>query len=280
MKLKKITMDDIEFEDDEPIKKTSKHKALLFSDVLKYNPNHDELGRFSSGSGGAASASGGFVPAKTMDEAKIFADKHLGIGYANYSNCGDDMKTVNMINKQIYDVYEKYPELKGSISEITSRQTSEGELFSANHDFTGRKTLNIGTDCKKGYDELKKSYEDNVENGFHPKGTTIESAVWHEFGHIYEYEHTNTNEQLNNREMSKQWIDEARGNTDTHVFQNSISTYATKNTSETFAEAFAEYNTSKTCRPEASKLMQSSGVAEKPQYSADEEEMLRMLGII
>lgn len=253
-----------------------KDMAKSFFDIFKYNHNHDELGRFCSGSGGGG-ASGGFTPAKTIEEAKIFADKQLKIQYANYSNCGDDIETINMINKQIYDIYEKYPELKGTISEITSKQTRQGELFSANQDFAGTRTLNIGTPCKEGYTELKKTYEENVESGFHPKGTTIESAIWHEFGHFYEYQHTEID---GYGETSKKWIDKARGNVDSNVFSNSISIYATKNSRETFAEAFAEYHTSKTCRPEAIKLMEAAGVIKKPQYSAEEEEMLRMLGII
>lgn len=247
-----------------------------FIDLLKFNPNHDELGRFAPSSGGSA-ANGGFVPAKTMDEAKLYAVKNLGMSHVDYSNCGGDVKTANMINEEITKIYEKHPELKGSVEQITSNPTKEGVLFAAHLEgISGIQSINVGNGCQKGYDEMKKSYEECVKDGFHPKGTTIESAIWHEFGHIYEYEHTDTYEKLGNREMSKQWIDEARGTTDAHVFQNSISGYAAKNTSEAFAEAFAEYNTSKTCRPEAVRLMEAAGVY-KPSYSQQDLDDLAFL---
>lgn len=262
------------------------HTALSFFDIVKlnseetkiekFNPNHDNLGRFSSGNGGAA-ASGGFVPAKTMDEAKQYAVKNLGMSYVDYSNCGSDIKTANMINEEITKIYDKYPELKGSVEQITSNPTNDGVLFASHIDgLSGMQSINIGTGCQKGYEEMKKSYEENVDSGFHPKNTTIESAIWHEYGHIYEYDHTDSYEKLRNRESSKQWMNEAREGQDAHVFSGNISIYAQKNSSEAFAEAFAEFNTSKTCRPEARKLMEASGVY-KPEYSQQDLDDLAFL---
>ena len=41
----------------EPIEKVSHNpKAMTFDEILKFNPNHDELGRFTSGPGGASGA--------------------------------------------------------------------------------------------------------------------------------------------------------------------------------------------------------------------------------
>lgn len=247
--------------------------AKSFSDIMKFNQNHDNLGRFSSGNGGAA-ASGEFVPAKTVEEAQDYAVKHLGMDYADYDNCNGDMKTVNMINEQITKVYDKYPDLKGKVHCIESQMNGlDNAMFAVGPDtFNEGNAFKIGFQMNKGYSEIEKTYQENVEAGFHPKGTTLESAVWHEFGHVYEFENKNG--------YSGRWLDEARGNQDAHVFQNSISQYATKNPQETFAEAFAEYHTSKTCRPESVKMMQAAGVSKKPSYSKAEEEMLRAMGII
>lgn len=250
------------------------HKT--FSEILKFNENHDNLGRFSTGSGGASSG-GGFKPAKTMDEAKQYAAKNLGMSLVDYSNCGGDVKTANMINEQITKIYQKYPDLKGSVEQITSSSTRDSVILDAHLDgVSGIQSINIGTGCQKGYEEMKKKYEDGVNQGFNPKGTTIESAIWHEYGHIYEYEHTDSYEKLSNRETSKQWLDEAREGQDAHAFSGNISVYAQKNSSEAFAEAFAEYNTSKTCRPEAVKLMEASGVY-KPEYSQQDLDDLAFL---
>lgn len=260
-------------------KKDSKQTKVIhktFSEILKFNENHDNLGRFSSGSGGASSG-GGFTPAKTIDEAKQYATKSLGMSLVDYSNCGGDVKTANMINEQITKIYEKYPDLKGSVEQITSSSTRDSVILDAHLDgVSGIQSINIGTGCQKGYEEMKKKYEDGVNQGFNPKGTTIESAIWHEYGHIYEYEHTDSYEKLSNRETSKQWLDEAREGQDAHAFSGNISVYAQKNSSEAFAEAFAEYNTSKTCRPEAVKMMEASGVY-KPEYSQQDLDDLAFL---
>ena len=255
--------------------KIKKSIAKSFSDILKYNQWHGKDGRFTSGPGGGAGAAG-FTPAKTIEEAQEYAIKHLGMDYADYDNCNNDIKTINMINEQITKIYEKYPDLKGAIHCIESPTTGlDNSIMAVGPDtFDEGNAFKIGFQMNKGYSEMQKTYQENVDAGFHPKGTTLESAIWHEFGHVYELENSKPGS------GPVQWIDEARGNKDFHVYQNSISGYATKNAHETFAEAFAEYNTSKFCRPEANRLMKAAGVVKKPSYSKEEEERLRLMGII
>ena len=255
-------------------------KSKSFSEITKFNENHDERGRFAPKNGGSAS-SGGFTPAKTIEEAQEYATKHLGMDYADYDNCNGDMKSINMINEQITKVYEKYPELKDQVHCIESPMSGlDNAIMAVGPDTFGLgNAFTIGSKMNEGYSEAKKMYDENVEYGFHPKGTTLESAVWHEFGHVYEFK-TVGDSSVYLDDGSYKWIDEARENQTAHVFQNSISKYATISRQEAFAEAFAEYNTSRTCRFEAVKLMQAAGVSKKPSYSAEEEEMLRQLGII
>lgn len=57
-------------EDDKPFRIIKKNVSKSFLDVMKFNENHDELGRFSSSSGGGASASTSGLSSEQSDKLK------------------------------------------------------------------------------------------------------------------------------------------------------------------------------------------------------------------
>lgn len=87
---------------------TLQSTSLLFSDILKFNPNHDKLGRFSSGSGGAAISiknvvTGGF---QGQTDAKLTAEIDGNVaGTLSYSEYEGEPH-INMI--------ETNPEYRGN----------------------------------------------------------------------------------------------------------------------------------------------------------------------
>ena len=220
----------------------------------------------------------GFTPAKSKAEAAEYAKTKLNMESVNYGNL--DVDTINHINKEVTAIQKKYPELKESVRniEIDNRQ---GVYAAAGTGYSGRSTLYIGnTQYGKGLEHVKDHYQKDVDSGYHPAGTDYKSVIWHEYGHIFAYTKCKTGLGFAANETLGYWdgveyTKNIRGRTyekgvlrdaakslkiTQKEFKANISRYAEKNPAETFAEAFAEFNTSKNPRPECIALMKAAGI--------------------
>lgn len=289
----------------------------VINNVEKFNPNHDNLGRFSTADGATfftiqtkdpkkqymadmaiarqkmkqeqtSVSNNGFMPAKTIDEAANYATKELGFKSVNYGKA--DIKTVNMINEQITEIYKQYPEMKGAVKYIENYQ-SQNAFAAASMDMNGNMSLHVGGSMQHGYDNTVESYKKGVESGFHPANTDEKAIVWHEFGHLYAYAQAKKangleasevrgffDNQMSNalaakksRTFEKEVLRKASKElkqTQTATKGN-ISIYATKKVSETFAEAFAEYHCSPNPRKDCIAMMKAAGITTKGKGSID-----------
>lgn len=262
-------------------------QAISFEDILKANPYHDPTnGRFTTASGGVAVST--FKPAKTIEEAREYAKTKLGFsGIVDYSYSYIDQKevrqvsgtldidTVNHINQQITEIQEKYPELKGYVENMVC---TSGNVYAAVvHDgMTAKASLAIGAKAyKDGIEAVNKQYIEDVELGYHPKGTDGDAILWHEYGHVYAATknveacgkmatpqnvmgaiHNSVAESGWRNEATKKMLSDPKVKQEYEMlgldfsaqavsssFAKKISRYAAKNDAELFAEAFAAQNT-------------------------------------
>lgn len=220
----------------------------------------------------------GFKPAATKEEAIEYAKNKLNMSSVDYGNI--DIDTINHINEEITKIYEKYPELSESVRAI-GLETRANTYASAEVNRSGRCRLNIGqAHYGKGLETVKEKYQMDVDAGFHPTNTDYKAIIWHEYGHMLAYTHYKTQmgfsakdslgfydgadffKSVNGRSYEKSAIRDAAKSlkiTQTEL-KSRISRYAEKNPAETFAEAFAEFNTSTSPRPECIAMMKAAGI--------------------
>ena len=254
-------------------------------EVAKGNPYHDpKTGRFTTGPGGA----GSFSPAGTIAEAREYAKTALGFsGRVDYSYSYIDQQegrqvsgtldiaTVNHINKSITEIQARYPELKGYVQNL---ECTDSRVYAQLH-HDGRDatpSLRIGAKVyKDGVESVYRKYAEDVDLGYHPKGTTGDAILWHEYGHVYA---SMANEKACGSNATARakldairldvaesgWKDAAvkkmmgdsslkqehdmlgldfSAQSVAESFGKHISRYATSNNAELFAEAFAAHNT-------------------------------------
>lgn len=220
----------------------------------------------------------GFKPAATKEEAIEYAQNKLGMTSVEYGNL--DVETINHINQEISAIQDKYPELKEFATHI-DKDGRNGVYAAASVGYDSKGKLFIGQKkYGEGIESVKESYQKDVDSGFHPAGTDYKSIIWHEYGHLYAYSRAKTGLGFNSseslgfydrndyfkavksRSFEKNALrDAAKSMKITQKeFKSRISRYAEKNPAETFAEAFAEFNTSPNPRPECIALMKAAGV--------------------
>lgn len=203
--------------EENPISKSDPNRFDTIEEVEKFNPYHDERGRFATSSGyssftirtrdpgkqhladnaiarekerAAAAAAAEppakpkveFTPAKTKKEAVAYAESQLGFTKASYGT-KLDIDTINHINEQITKIQAEYPETKGACQVL---KTTTGRVYAQIRTAAdGTMNFEIGTPTySRGMDYIKQSYARDVEAGFHPKGTDHSSVIWHEYGHV------------------------------------------------------------------------------------------------
>lgn len=243
-----------------------------FSEILKFNDKHDpKTGRFAPKNGGGASSSGvAFTPAGTIAEAREYAKTKLGFsGTVDYSYsyidqkegrqvCGTlDIDTVNQINKTITEIQDQYPELNGYVKNLVCANYPGGYAKIVHSGYDATASLAIGAQAyKNGFESVNKSYKEDVDIGYHPKGTDGSAILWHEYGHAYaatknkaalgsQATTPNIISAIQNSTAETGWLNSAANklSADPASYGNNISRYATMNHSELFAEAFAAQNT-------------------------------------
>ncbi len=222
-----------------------------------------------------------FAPAKDVQEATDYAKNELGFKNVNFGRM--DLETVNHINEELTKAYSEYPELKGAIENL-GQSNSKHAYASVVRWADGKVELEFGALMRGGLDLVAQKYQNDVRVGFHPAGTDYRANIWHEIGHVVagaavkkqlglkpDEKFTNGNDAgnyfraLKGKTYEKDIIKTAAKNQKTTMkaLKAGISRYAEKDPAETFAEAFAEYHTSKNPRPECVAIMEAAGLAKK-----------------
>lgn len=184
---------------------------------------------------------------------KAQADK-VG-GYTKKLNdlCGftqfSDLSSYPMdLQKHIYDnykiVYDKYPQIKYGGIKI---ERLKDNVYAQNLSYSNIVTIN-----SKKYNDLaalKKSYDYTVKMNFHPQGTDYNSIIVHELGHglqqYIEKKYKITAPEIRARVLKNIGIKQK----DVGVYLSKYAMTKPREAHEFYAEAFAEYMTSKSPRP-------------------------------
>ena len=165
-----------------------------------------------------------------------------------FTNLSDISSYPEELQKHIYNnykqVYDKYPQLKygglqiGKLAERTYANS-----------FSYSNVVTLNKDKYSDLKELEKSYANTVEKKFHPQGTDYNSIITHELGHgLLDYITKKTGKtgyEIREQVLKKLKIKQKD-------VKEYLSEYAMKKprmAHEFFAEAFAEYMTSKNPRP-------------------------------
>lgn len=190
---------------------------------------------------------------KDKKEVKERADK-IG-GYTKKLNdlCGftelsDISAFPETLQKHIYDnykqVYDKYPQIKyGGIQKYHLSSNTYAQNTSV------RNSVVLNSLFYDDLDKLKESYERTVKSQFHPQGTDYNSIIVHELGHaLLEYitkKTGKTGAEIRDKVLKKLKIKQK----DVKEHLSEYAMYKPRKAHEFFAEAFAEYMTSKSPRP-------------------------------
>ena len=180
---------------------------------------------------------------------------------------GCDLDSARSIAASYEQIFEKYPKLKGRFDPPDAHPRGMKEnTYAWCHNRTGR--VEVNPVKYKDWTSVVKSYENDVQSGWHCYGTTAESIVAHEVGHAidgllarkgilggvaadgsYRYASSTLKNTIMKRAaklneeiaddmlLDKQW-------NENEAVKKHVSEYATKNNREWFAECFAEYITS------------------------------------
>lgn len=202
-----------------------------------------------------------FKPAKTVEEAKQWAEKNLGITH-NTSKVSN-VESLNIINKRLFELTSKY---KNTLNTF-GIEFKMGAAASA--DAT---TMNFNSKLFDDLNKFKEVLDGDQKMLFHPKGcNTPESIIDHEFAHVVTKKYIDKPSLLGYEEgatfikeltriksaYSKQINKSFRGNYPTgasdevksefyHSVPDYISGYAKTHTHELVAESFAMVLNSKT----------------------------------
>lgn len=135
------------------------------------------------------------------DKLVKFTNDSLSIPKVNLK--GLDYNTTKNLLNIITDVYNKYPELNGTIEEIV--QTNSASMAVG---IVGRYDNFILAISSKVYSNPTKAQaamRRMIDVGKFAKGTTIETIPYHEFGHMFEGVYIQRN--YSNNDMEKVWDD-------------------------------------------------------------------------
>lgn len=161
------------------------------------------------------------------------------------------LDTLNNMNK----VYKDFPQIKNKLKEISVIEHPNGGLNITPDIKDNKYIMEINKKFYGDINTVRKQYQKDVRNGFHPKDTTYEDLGNHELGHCVTYEiiknrYADKNliiKDWNNDITTKEIITKAFNNLgindkmSQNLLRNNISKYARTKYSETIGEAFADY---------------------------------------
>ena len=206
--------------------------------------------------------------AKTVDDVNKYMNEQGWYASGKVDLTGCDIDSAKSIASAYQQVFDKFPNLKGRIDAPDAKPVGMNKnTYAWCYTRTGGK-VQVNPDVYNNWQKVVDSYNRDVLNGFHPKGTTAESIVTHEVGHAidgllarggvlggytksgeFRYASSSMKTTIMNRAAK---IDENiyasleldRMYKGSYTVSQYVSEYATKNPREWFAECFAEYITS------------------------------------
>lgn len=215
-------------------------------------------------------------PGVTPGEELLFkntkeAAKHMKDNYGFEKVSFGTKTSLDMVTSLVNSskkVYDAYPELKGFVRKFESGAMKRTyAYFKYGYDSNGNVlTLKTSSTLMDSIEKAKQYYERDIAKGFHPKGTTYEDVIVHEFGHVIDAYLSAKNKGIVNIKHDLITKDEMRllyqeysssaASTDiiNQAFKNlgitemkdkattigHLSRYALESRKETFAEAFAD----------------------------------------
>ena len=187
---------------------------------------------------------------------------NLGVNVDVASLSGQTFENVRDAAAGIERIIKEFPQAERQFGMLRGQDLKHGVL--ANASFAGNITL-ANHYFSKTEDGLNRTYDRNVQNGYHPAGTTKTDIATHEAGHVLEkaliekYVYQTNSGYAARLQMSYDWnkgtyaskvVSEAcraakktpagKGMKNADLIR-SVSGYAAKNRSETLAECVADY---------------------------------------
>ena len=174
---------------------------------------------------------------------------------------GLDLGCAKSIYKTHEKLFDKFPQLKGKLNSVGNMNLG-GMTYAQCAFGLGHGGVTVNTQYFSNMEKLAKSYEKDLQQGFHPKGTDFTAIVMHELGHAVDdyltysefmcgmlngYKPKIVSSDLRPKVMKACGLKVSD-------IRSQVSGYATKDAAEWFAECFAEYMTSDNPRPVAEKF--------------------------
>lgn len=182
-----------------------------------------------------------------FDINKAFKENGWFRNYSDTDLTGCDLESAKAVYSAYDDVFTKFPFLRGKIDGVLMGDNMKSYANCHTTD-GGRVTLN--RKLFGNWSDLERRYARDVRLGFHPEGTSAKSIVVHEIGHAIDGYLTSVGVHVEGGNTTSTWLLSRVLNEDEEydgdVFSRSsigrlISSYATKNEREWFAECFAAY---------------------------------------
>ena len=196
-----------------------------------------------------------FVPAKTMDEVR----ERIALKTGTQPDINKiSLEAANAVDEKYSKILEKFPQFAGRfgvVSDDTKRyKIGKNAYAAASVGPTPKMVINPSKFKGKSF-SAKDSFAFDVEQGFHPVALDWKSTFTHEAGHqianiMYSVEFPDSiHEVYHVRDYCQRIMNWTLQRAGTSDIAKGLSVYATRNTSEFFAEAFAEYMDSPNPRP-------------------------------
>jgi len=209
---------------------------------------------------------------RDVGEAFKWAEDNLGVQNGNYSDLPLDV--VNSFNETVYNMQKRYPGIRtkylGSCQTFyklnnpkwtdvqVDKEVGRVYAFATDQNWGAYQGVSLNKKLYHGgMDYIKKLVENDISQGFHPKGTENPASIFtHELAHQLHYAilqdvYSRRGLELNTALKSAWRLFKKDAANSLRETQNRLSDYASKNEKEYFAEAMAEWIHSKTPRKHA-----------------------------
>jgi hypothetical protein len=220
----------------------SHKESLTFSEIMKFNPHHDDKGRFASG--GAGGGSSGTASKITSFKSTTQAETAMAKKYPgkNFDFSGADIETINPTVNEFDRLATRFPHTAKSMKGIEVQSDLYMDLKTGGRGaYAGMSkegTMSLNTKYYSRPEAFGKQLQSDAKSRWHPKGgDKIESIVTHEFAHHI----ANTIAQAGDSKSTFQLAQIQAKLMKRDRVVKEISQYGSKNYSEAFAEAFVAY---------------------------------------